>query len=90
VPATEPVKCTRLVAAPLQTTWLATGFTFGVGLTVTVAVMAGPGQPLAVGMIVKVTTCTSAVLLVSVPVIGFDVPLAAMPVTFTLLSLVHA
>ena len=38
VPATDPLKVTGLVGAPLQTTWLATGLTVGVGSTVTVAV----------------------------------------------------
>ena len=90
VPGVGPVKCTNCVADPLQSTWLGTWFAIGVGNTVTVAVIAGPGQPLAVGMIVNVTSCVTAVLLVSVPVIGFAVPLAAMPVTFTKLSLVHA
>jgi len=89
VPGTDPVKCTGAVAVPLHTTWLATGFTVGVGKTVTVAVMFGPAQPLAVGVMVKVTTCVTAVVLVSVPLIGEPDPLAAIPVTFTLLSLVQ-
>ena len=90
VPGVGPVKCTNCVAEPLHKTWFGTWLAVGVGNTVTVAVMAGPGQPLAVGMIVKVTSCVTAVLLVSVPVIGLEVPLAAIPVTFTRLSLVHA
>ena len=78
------------MAEPLHSTWFGCWFADGVGYTVTVAVKAGPGQLLAVGMIVKVTTCVAKVVLVSVPVIGLDVPLAAIPVTFTKLSLVHA
>jgi hypothetical protein len=84
------VKCTSVVADPLHTTWLAGWFIFAGGYTVTVAVIAGPAQPLAVGIMVKVTTCGTAVVLVSVPDIGLVVPLAAIPVTFTVLSLVHA
>lgn len=61
---------------------------FGCGLTITVAVIDGPGQPLAVGVIVKVTVCCTLVRLVNVPDI-LPEPLAAMPVTFTLLSLVQ-
>ena len=39
---TAPVNTTAVVGAPLHTTWLATAFTVGIGLTVTVAVMAVP------------------------------------------------
>ena len=60
----------------------------GVGLTRTVAVMGAPGQPLAVGVMVKVTRTGAKVVLVSVPLISPD-PLAAMPVTVTVLSLVQ-
>lgn len=59
------------------------------GLTVTVAVMEGPKQPAAsTGIIVKVTVTGEAVVLVSVPLI-LPVPLAAIPVTDTVLSLVQ-
>ena len=34
VPGTKPVKLTAAVGKPLHTTWLATGFTVGVGFTV--------------------------------------------------------
>ena len=60
----------------------------GVGFTSTVAVTGVPGQPLAVGVIVKVTVIGALVVLVSVPLI-LPVPLLAMPVTETVLSLVH-
>lgn len=56
--------------------------------TITVAVTGVPGQPLAVGVIVKVTVCWAVVVFVSVPLI-FPEPLAAMPVTFTVLFLVQ-
>ena len=62
----------------------------GVGLTNTVAVIAAPGQPFAVGMIVNVTVTGALVVLVSIPEM-FPDPLAAMPVTVPvlLLSLIH-
>lgn len=60
----------------------------GIGFTVTFTVTAGPGQPLAVGMIVKVTTTGAVVVLVSVPLI-LPVPLAGIPVTATVLFLVQ-
>src|SRR6185503_5440073 len=60
----------------------------GTACTFTVAVNGAPAQPAGdVGMIVKVTVCGTVVLLVNVPLIG--VPLPAIPVTFTVLSLVH-
>ena len=62
---------------------------FGVGLTSTVAVMAGPVQPLAVGVIVKVKVIGANVVLVKVPEMLPD-PLAAIPVTVTVLLRVHA
>ena len=62
---------------------------FGVGFTSTVAVVVGPAQPLAVGVMVKVTVTGLMVLLVSVPLIGVPDPLAAIPVTAMLLSLVQ-
>ena len=39
----------------------------GVGLTMTVAVIAGPGQPLAVGVIVKVTVTGTMPVLIRIP-----------------------
>ena len=41
---TAPLKFTAVVGAPLHTTWLATGFTVGIGLTTTVAVTGVPVQ----------------------------------------------
>ena len=41
---TAPVKVTAVVGAPLHTTWLATAFTVGMGLTSTVAVTGVPVQ----------------------------------------------
>ncbi len=61
---------------------------FGVGLTSTVAVIGVPVQPLALGVIVKVTVTGALVVLVNVPLI-LPVPLAAMPVTAVVLSRVQ-
>ena len=41
---TAPVNTTAVVGAPLHTTWLATAFTVGIGLTTTVAVIGVPVQ----------------------------------------------
>ena len=60
----------------------------GVGFTNTVAVVDGPGQPLAVGVIVNVTVTGVIVVLVNAPLIS-PAPLAAIPVTATVLSLVQ-
>jgi hypothetical protein len=60
----------------------------GVGFTSTVAVIGAPGQPFAVGVMVKVTVIGATVVLVKTPLI-FPEPLAAMPVTVALLSLVQ-
>ena len=58
------------------------------GLTRTVALIGAPGQPLAVGVIVNVTVTGALVVLVNEPAILPD-PLAAIPVTATVLSLVQ-
>ena len=73
----------------MHTTWSATAFTTGVGLTSTVAVVVGPTQPLAVGVMVKVTVIGALVVLVSGPLIGVPAPLAAIPTTVATLSLVQ-
>ena len=57
----------------------------GSGFTVTVAVVDGPVQPLAVGMIVKVTVTGEVVKLVMLPVI-LPVPVEAIPVMLAVLS----
>ena len=61
----------------------------GIGLTVMFTFVAGPLHPFAVGVIVKVVTCGVFVVLVSVPLIGEPLPLAAIPVTFAVLLLVQ-
>ena len=60
----------------------------GRGFTRTVAVIDVPVHPFADGVIVNVTVTGAVVLLVNVPVI-FPLPLAAIPVTVALLSLVQ-
>lgn len=60
----------------------------GTGLTTTVAVMGMPGQLLAIGVMVNVTVRGELVVLVNVPLI-FPVPLAPIPVTAAVLSLVQ-
>jgi hypothetical protein len=86
VPATVPVKFTGAVGVLLHTVWFGGWFTSGIGLTNTVAVIDGPGQPLAVGVIVNVTVNGELVRFVNVPLISPD-PLAAIPVTVATLSL---
>lgn len=88
VPVTAPLNVTAVVADRLHTTWLDTAFTVGIGFTTTVAVIGVPVQPLALGVIVKVTVTGAVVVLVSVPEI-LPVPLAAMPVTAVVLSRVQ-
>ena len=61
---------------------------FGVGFTNTVAVMAVPGHPFAVGVIVKVTVTGAFVVLVKLPLM-LPLPLAGMSVTLAVLSRVQ-
>ena len=89
VPATAPVNTIGVIAVPEQIVWPAGVATaFGVGFTSTVAVVVGPTQPFAVGVMVKVTVTGAVVVLVSSPLM-FPIPLAAIPVTATVLSLVQ-
>ena len=90
VPLTAPVSTIVLIEVAEQIVCKAGVATaFGVGLTNTVAVIAAPGQPFAVGVIVKVTVTGALVVLVSVPEM-LPEPLAAMPVTVPVLLRVHA
>ena len=73
------------MADPEQIVWLAgVAVAFGCGFTNTVAVMGAPKQPLASGVMVKVTVIGAAVVLISVPLI-LPAPLAAIPVTVPVL-----
>ncbi|MNQ59299.1 hypothetical protein D3C85_735320 [compost metagenome] len=60
----------------------------GVGLTSIVAVIGVPGQLLTVGVIVNVTVTGAFVVLVKLPLM-FPLPLAAIPITVPVLSLVQ-
>ena len=87
VPTTLPVMTIVVMGLAEQIVWEdGTATAFGVGFTTTVAVVVGPEQPLAVGVMVKVTVTAALVVLVSVPDI-LPAPLAAIPVTATVLSL---
>jgi hypothetical protein len=89
VPLTEPVNTMVLMVDPEQMVCddgVATEF--GAGFTITVAVIAVPVQPLAVGVMVKVTVTDALVVFVNVPLI-FPEPLAKIPVTVAVLFLVQ-
>jgi hypothetical protein len=73
---------------PWQTVVVPLMVAVGAGRTTTVAVIGLPGQPFAVGVMVKVTVMGALVKLVNVPLI-FPEPLAAIPVTVTVLFLVQ-
>lgn len=79
--ATGPASAIVVIVPPEQIVWEAgVAVPVGVGLTITVAVIALPGQVFAVGVIVNVTVIGALVVLVSVPEI-LPEPLAAIPVT---------
>ena len=63
-----------------HTPWLGTGFTSGVGFTVTVKVIVGPGQPNAAGVTTIVATTGAVPVLVAVNGGILPVPLAAIPI----------
>ena len=91
VPATLLVNTIVVIAVPEQMVWLdGVAIAFGVGFTNTVAVIGVPVQVtpafVKLGVMVKVTVTGALVVLVSVPLI-LPAPLAAIPVTVTLLSL---
>ena len=92
VPATAPLSTIVVIGLAEQIVWLdGVATASGVGFTITVAVICGPTQPVAVtvGVMVKVTVCETDVRLVKIPLIVLPLPLAAIPDTFTVLSLVH-
>ena len=59
------------------------------GFTSTVAVIGAPVQPLALGVMVKVTSIGAKVVFVNVPLIS-PLPLEAMPVMVVIASRVQA
>src|SRR5512141_149147 len=89
VPAVLPVSTIVVIVDAEQIVWEAgVAIASGVGFTSTVAVIDAPGQPLAVGVMVKVTVMGALVVLVKAPLIS-PLPLAAIPVTEAVLSLVQ-
>ena len=90
VPATLPLSTIVVIGLPEQLVCAAGVATaFGIGFTTTVAVVVGPVQPFALGVIVKVTVTGAKVVLVKEPLIGDPDPLAGIPVTVTTLSRVQ-
>lgn len=92
VPVTALDNTIGVIAIPEQTACDAgVAIALGIGFTSTVAVIAGPAQPLADGIMVKVTSSGAVLVtaLVSVPLIGVPDPLAGIPNTSTRLSLVQ-
>jgi hypothetical protein len=61
-----PVNIIALVLEPLQNIWSNGAVTLGAGSTFITKVLAGPGQPLAVGVMVMVELICALVLLVAV------------------------
>ena len=89
VEATVPGKIIVAIALPEQMVWAEfVAVTFGLGLTETVAVITVPLQPLALGVMVKVTVWRMLDVLVKFPLISV-VPLFAMPVIIPVLSLIQ-
>ena len=87
VPATFPLNTMGVMALPEQIVWeegVATAS--GIGFTSTVAVTGAPVQPLAEGVMVKVTVIGKLVVLTSVPLILPNPP-AFIPVTVAVLFL---
>src|SRR5206468_3509471 len=88
-PDTFPDNAIVVIVLPEQMVCVAGVATaLDVVLTTTVQVIGVPPQLFAVGVIVKVTVIGEAVVLVSVPLM-FPLPLAAIPVTEAVLSLVQ-
>ena len=80
-PVTGPVTLVTGTTVWLHHDWFAgTGFTTGVGYTLMVKVVTGPGHPFAVGVIVTVAITVAVVMLVAVNAGMFPVPFAARPI----------
>ena len=90
VPAILPFNAICAMVAPEQIVCVnGVATAFGIGFTNTLAVIGAPVDPLAVGVMVNVTVMGAAVVFVKAPVIILPDPLAAIPVTEALLSLVQ-
>jgi len=86
---TFPLNKIGVMLVPEQIVWLkGVAVAFGVGFTSTVAVIGEPRQPLALGVMVNVTSTGAKVVLVNVPLIS-PVPLEAMPVMVAVASRVQ-
>ena len=86
---TLPLNRIGVMPAPEQIVWLVgVDIASGVGFTRTVAVIGEPGQPLALGVIVNVTSIGAKVVLVNVPLIS-PIPLEARPVIVAVASRVQ-
>ena len=82
------LKLIPVILCPEHIVWLGVlAVTVGIGFTITLAVIGVPLQALT-GVMVKVTVMGDSVVLVNAPEISPE-PLAAMPVTEPVLSLVH-
>lgn len=89
VPAVALLNAIVVIAVPEQIVCDAgVAIATGVGFTSTVAVIDGPVHPAAVGVIVNVTVIGEVVVFVNTPLISPE-PLAAIPVTIPVLSLVQ-
>ena len=82
-----PLKLTSVLLMPLQTTWLLTALTVGVGSTVMVNDVVGPLQGPADGVTTTVATTGAAPVFTAVNGAMLPVPFAAKPIDG--LSLVH-
>ena len=89
VPAILPFNTTCAMVAPEQIVCVnGVATAFGIGFTNTVAVIGAPVTPLAVGVMVNVTVMGPVVVFVKAPMM-LPVPVAAIPVTEAVLSLVQ-
>ena len=86
---TLPLSRIGVILAPEQIVWLAgKPFASGVGFTSTVAMIGVPVQPLALGVMVKVTSSWAKVVLTNVPLIS-PLPFEAIPVIVVVASRVQ-
>ena len=83
---TFPLNKIGVMLVPEQIVWLiGVAVASGVGFTSTVAVIGAPVQPLALGVMVNVTSTDANIVLVNVPLIS-PVPLEAIPVMVVVAS----
>ena len=86
---TFPLNRIGVILVPEQIVWLiGAAVASGVGFTSTVAVIGAPVQPLALGVMVNVTSTGAKVVLVNVPLIS-PLPFEAIPVIVVVASRVQ-